>query len=175
MDIDFRKGIPMMKEMLLLRDNGQLNSTQMMWFNSTKSAEEFYDLKNDPYQLNNLINDPRHQKDITVMRKELLKWIKDTSDLGAIPEKVLIKNMWNDQDTPPKTEMPVAISSNNNFTIKCGTKNASIGYRKLGETSWNVYKKPLKMKDTDLEIIAMRIGYEPSEILTLKTRKSTSY
>jgi len=43
-------------------------------------VEEFYDFKNDPDALHNLIDDPGYKKQIDTMRKELLKLMKQTND-----------------------------------------------------------------------------------------------
>ena len=44
--------------------------------------EEFYDFKNDPDGLHNLINDPDYKKEIDKLRKELHDWMKKTNDLA---------------------------------------------------------------------------------------------
>ncbi len=43
-------------------------------------VKEFYDFKNDPDGLHNLIDEPRHKKEIDEMRRQLLQWMKDTDD-----------------------------------------------------------------------------------------------
>ena len=43
-------------------------------------AEEFYDLKNDPNCLNNLIGDPKHANTIEAMQGRLAAWMKKTND-----------------------------------------------------------------------------------------------
>jgi len=42
--------------------------------------EEFYDFKNDPDGLNNLIDDPNYKEQINELRKELHDWMKKTGD-----------------------------------------------------------------------------------------------
>jgi len=42
--------------------------------------EEFYDFKNDPDGLHNLIDDPDYTKNIDEMRASMLKWMKKTGD-----------------------------------------------------------------------------------------------
>lgn len=43
-------------------------------------VEEFYDFASDSDALHNLINDPRHRKEVEMMRKELLEWMRRTND-----------------------------------------------------------------------------------------------
>jgi N-sulfoglucosamine sulfohydrolase len=44
--------------------------------------EEFYDLENDPYCLNNLIDDPTHADEVEAYRGRLLAWMVETGDLA---------------------------------------------------------------------------------------------
>jgi hypothetical protein len=43
-------------------------------------VEEFYDFKNDPDSLHNLIDDPDYKKTIDEMRASMLDWMKKTGD-----------------------------------------------------------------------------------------------
>ena len=43
-------------------------------------TEEFYDFRNDPDALHNLIDDPSYRKKISKFRKELKKRMKDSKD-----------------------------------------------------------------------------------------------
>lgn len=44
---------------------------------------EFYDLQNDPFELNNLASDPAQAKRIETFKKELQAWMKQQGDAGA--------------------------------------------------------------------------------------------
>jgi arylsulfatase A-like enzyme len=64
-------------------EKGRLNDLQQKLLLSSKRAkEELYDLRNDPWELNNLADDPDHSKTLQEMRKILNRWIRDTGDLG---------------------------------------------------------------------------------------------
>ncbi|HUV64547.1 MAG TPA: sulfatase [Sedimentisphaerales bacterium] len=43
-------------------------------------VEEFYDFRNDPDALHNLIDDPGHREEIQNMREALLEWMRKTGD-----------------------------------------------------------------------------------------------
>lgn len=49
-------------------------------FNGGENPEQFFDLKNDPDELNSLINSPKHQKEIKEHRDMLNEWINMTND-----------------------------------------------------------------------------------------------
>ena len=48
-----------------------------------RPAIEFYDTKNDPWELNNLASDRRYAEKIAVMRSSLDSWMEEQGDLGA--------------------------------------------------------------------------------------------
>ena len=72
---------------------GKLNDVQKAFFARTKPKEELYDLDDDPHETNNLIGAESAliQKVANEHRAALEKWIKDTKDLGEVPEKELIQ------------------------------------------------------------------------------------
>ncbi|MBA4148789.1 MAG: sulfatase [Verrucomicrobia bacterium] len=70
---------------------GKLNAVQKLFFAPTKPKEELYDCEADPHEVKNLANDPKHAKKLKELRAALDKWIKETKDLGAVPETELIK------------------------------------------------------------------------------------
>lgn len=70
---------------------GELNAVQRQFFAPTKPAEELYDTQADPHEINNLAALPKNKKTLEEMRAALDRWIKDTGDLGAVPEVELVK------------------------------------------------------------------------------------
>jgi arylsulfatase A-like enzyme len=49
-------------------------------------SNEFYDLENDPWEMNNLIRSPEHQEQIAVMLDDLWTWLEETGGM-QIPLK----------------------------------------------------------------------------------------
>ena len=166
MDIAYRKNIPTMQMLLEMHEKGELNEAQEFWFKPNKPEEELYDWTQDPFQLNNLAEDPAYAEELKRLRGVMDQWIYETEDLGAIPEKELVADMWNGEPAPPKTAKPMA-NTFNELKLSCLTSGASIAWRKSGDKTWNVYTGPIKEKQGDLEVLAMRIGYEPSDTLRL--------
>ena len=56
-----------------------------------RPAEELYDLAEDPHELNNLADDPAHQKLLASLRKKLDAWMEQQGDKGVETE-MLAKN-----------------------------------------------------------------------------------
>lgn len=165
MDIDFRKNIPTMRLLLDRKEKGTLTTEQRFWFKDTKPAEELYDWVKDPYQLHNLADNEAHSETLAELRKAMDDWMLNTEDLGGIPEKELLKQMWNGADTQPVTAKPIVYNSNGMFKIKSLTPGASIAYRKASNKRWEVYTGEMELPKGQYETTAMRIGYEQSEIV----------
>lgn len=165
MDVDYRKGIPTMNMILALKEEGKLNAAQSFWFQETKPEEELYDWQKDPFQLNNLANNPEYAETLAKFRGVLENWVAETNDYGAIPEIEMLNEMWNGENSAPATAKPTAYPTNGKVKLTSLTTGASIAYRKKGETRWEVYTEPVDTKAEQYECMAMRIGYEPSEIV----------
>lgn len=127
-DISYRLQIPMMKELLQLKEEGKLDSTQMSWF-GTKPVEELYDVENDPYELHNLAGDPKYKSKLMELRTAFQNWTKKVGDMGSIPEKEMVKQMWKGGNEPPATDRPEVVQTAGGVKLFCKTKGASIGYQ----------------------------------------------
>ncbi len=54
-----------------------------------KPDEELFDLLNDPWELNNLADDPSYQDKLIEMRTAHARWSDNTKDSGLIPETIM--------------------------------------------------------------------------------------
>jgi len=170
MDLEYRKEQPSMREILRFRDAGKLNATQMRWFQPKGSVEEFYDVKNDPYQLNDLSKDPRYAAELDRFRNVFREWQKAVPDMGSIPEKKMIADMWNGQSSPPVTKQPLIFVGGTKVGIAVETPGASIAYRIITESNvvsdqWEVYRGPFAiLQGQRVEAKAQRIGFLVSSV-----------
>ena len=64
---------------------GKTNEIQSRFF-LPKPVEELFDTENDPWEVNNLADDPEYSEVLLRMRGALTKWMKDIRDAGLIPE-----------------------------------------------------------------------------------------
>jgi len=69
---------------------GNCNEAQSIFWNA-KPAEELYDLKHDPSEVNNLIDNPNYQEKSEELRKACYAWQKDIFDTGFIPESQMVE------------------------------------------------------------------------------------
>ena len=93
--LEYRNQMPLMRHLNKLNESNMLNPEQKIWFQAPKNAEEFYDLKNDPFELNNLITESNYLNELNELRKELDKWLEEINDLGSLKEKDLVKFLTN--------------------------------------------------------------------------------
>ncbi|MGW9684302.1 sulfatase-like hydrolase/transferase [Flagellimonas sp. 2504JD1-5] len=165
----YRERIPTMKELLRMRDQGQLNETQMLWFRESKPKEELYDCLNDPHEINNLAQNPEYAEKLQELSAEMDRWLAEIGDQPNLPERELIDQLWQGAEEQPMTAKPTVIQVGNEIAMECKTKGASIGYRKMGDdpdTPWKIYAAPFKVENgTQLELVAHRIGFKPSEVI----------
>jgi uncharacterized sulfatase len=66
-------------------DGGKLNEAQSRFW-KVKPAEELYDLKADPDEVNNLIRSSEHRAKLRELRDVLRDWCREIRDLGFLPE-----------------------------------------------------------------------------------------
>ena len=69
--VPYLSNMPIYKEMLRLDAEGKLTGNQKAWMAYSRPPEELYDVKADPFQIKNLINDPK--------LKPVLEDLKETS------------------------------------------------------------------------------------------------
>ena len=48
---------------------------------NVQDQDELYDLKKDPYEMKNLINNPKYRKTLLKLEAKLLKWMKKSNDM----------------------------------------------------------------------------------------------
>ncbi len=89
LNVAYRNQMALMKNLNLLNESNLLSDKQKIWFQVPKSNEEFYDLHNDPFELNNLIGEKKFLKEINDLRLQLDNWMNKINDLGDISEKEL--------------------------------------------------------------------------------------
>jgi hypothetical protein len=64
---------------------GKTNELQSVPF-QPKPVEELYDTKNDPWEVNNLADDPAYAEVLQRMREENRRWMAEIRDVGLVPE-----------------------------------------------------------------------------------------
>ena len=164
--VQYREQMPMMRELRRLYAAGELNENQARWLHPTKPKEELYDLEKDPYELNNLAELAVMQDTLAKLRGVLLGWIKETNDLGEIPEQDLIAKWLPDGIQP---QLPPLELEDKNGQIRLISKmaDATILWKAPQDSLWTMYTEPIP-NTFSFEAKAERIGYLDSDVLIVQ-------
>jgi len=65
--------------------SGKCNEAQSVFWNQ-KPSEELYDVTIDPWEVNNLVNDPKYKDVLERLRAENNRWMLEIHDTGLMPE-----------------------------------------------------------------------------------------
>ena len=182
---DYRNQHPVMREILRLRGDGDLEGPAAEWATGNRPAEELYDLEADPHEVENLAEDPDYADVLDRMRGALDDWIDHTDDAGLDPEREQLERMWPDGEQP-QTDAPVFVPNspdergvdpaNDGGTfagplevqISCPTQGTSIVYAtdEGSDAQWELFTGPVELPpgETTLRARAIRYGYAESEV-----------
>lgn len=164
----YREQMPVMQELLQMRDKGELDEFQSQWFRENKDEEELFDVENDPHELNNLAADPAYADKLLELRTEMNRWMTEIDDKGLMPESEYIESVWPDKVQPETAPIDFALNRGG-LTLSSATEGAALGYQIVSEgeglsESWQVYVEPIEFGPGDTVYgIAHRIGYKQSE------------
>lgn len=164
--VSYREQMPMMQELRNLYKSSTLNENQKRWLEPNKPKEELYDLLSDPFELNNLAQNPEMLDTLMLYRKVLDHWITESKDLGRIPERELLSE-WlpnGEMKKLPNLEITVKDSLVTVFSPKL---DATVVWKRPKDSVWTLYSKPLPL-GIEFEAKAERIGYQDSEILMIE-------
>jgi len=97
-----------MQEWLRLQAERKLTGSAALWMRTHRPAEELYDTKADPYQIENLAENPAHQATLERMRHAVAAWMTRIGDQGLINEAEMIRRMW-PGGVQPQTPQPYIV------------------------------------------------------------------
>ncbi len=171
--IAYMELMPTMQEMRRLWAAGKLSGARALYFRPTKPLEELYDTWTDPHEVHNLADDPAYRDVLQRLRRVHENWVRETGDLGLIPEGQLWERL-KPRGQAPRTATPTADPPGGNFEgrvhvrLACPTPGASIAYTTergpAHRVHWKLYTGPIVLTDDAvLRVRAIRYGYDESE------------
>ncbi len=166
LDVQYRKQMGIMQELLRLRDEGGLDPIQARWFRQPKKKEELYDTVADPFEVHDLARDPAYAGEVERLSAALEGWMGRIGDDPLRPETDLVESMW-PGGVQPKTAAPAFSWHDGTVEIECTTEGAAIAYqvdgRGYGPDHWLLYKGPFAARSgSTISATAIRIGYTQS-------------
>lgn len=191
--IPYRDRHPIMREIWKRKAEGTLEPSQAWFARETRPPEELYDIRNDPWEMTNLADDPAYADDLKRLRSECDRWVRDVGDMADLSEAEM-KRIWYPNDERPPTAAPIAVQLGDVSAetiaageqvmedeatlsvpallgLHCATQGASIAYTfETGEADdpqlhWKLYSAPLHLEPGThtLRARAIRIGYTESK------------
>jgi arylsulfatase A-like enzyme len=183
--IIYRNQSDIMQEWLRLQAERKLTGPAALWMRTHRPAEELYDTKADPYQIENLADNPAHRATLERMRHALTEWMARIGDQGLINEAEMIQRMW-PGGVQPQTAQPYIVPRRSTddparmdtlrfkepfeVVIYMPTQGASIGYTmdEGPNAKWRLYTGPI-LVDHPMTIRAKAIRYGYRESLETRT------
>ncbi|MEL7530794.1 MAG: sulfatase [Bacteroidota bacterium] len=168
--LNYRENMPIMQELLRMREEEKLNPVQAQWFRLTRPAEELFDCETDPHEIHNLAEEPVYAEKLAELRAECDRWMTEIKDVGLIPESELIARFQPEGEAfrTAATEMK---SDEDKISLSSQTDGASIAYQYVHpdsslSPSWQVYMEPIAPKEgLEIATVAHRIGYLRSDTI----------
>jgi hypothetical protein len=106
MQPQYRDGRPYVEIPRELAKQGKLTPAQARLWSETRVPEEFYDIENDPHEINNLAGDPAFATELQKHREILEAWMKQSDDQGQYPESIDslrgVLKQWKDKCVNPE-------------------------------------------------------------------------
>ncbi|GAB5449831.1 MAG: sulfatase-like hydrolase/transferase [Halioglobus sp.] len=162
----FRDNIPMMREMRALYERGNLNSEQKRWF-EPPGNERLFDILADPYELQDLSQDPAHAATLQRLRDEVARWQREVGDWSELSEAEMVAKFM-PRGEIEKTPVPKISVVSGVMELVNAVEGASMGYRLDGEP-WRVYDRPVHLHSaTRVQARAVRYGWEESDLVSME-------
>jgi arylsulfatase A-like enzyme len=178
--IIYRNQSSIMQEWFRLQAERRLAGPAALWMRTNRPAEELYDTRSDPDQIENLSADPAHRATLERMREAVSAWMARIADQGLINEGEMIQRMW-PGGVQPETAQPYIVARRSTDTparlatrtftepmevvIYVPTQGASIGYTTEAgpNPKWRLYTGPILVdRPITLRAKAIRYGYKES-------------
>ena len=172
-DIAYMNQMPTMREMRRLHAEGKLEGPETHYFRETKPVEELYDTNADPHEIHNLADNPQYAADLRRLRERLLRWMRETGDVGLIPEPEFdeMKRPGGEYErvAPPAVFLAQKTAGGSfDVYLKSHTPGSSVLWRyekPSGDGKWRLYTAPFPLQEgRALQAKACRLGFRDSDI-----------
>ena len=161
----FRDNLAMTRDMRARFEAGQLNTEQARWFEPF-GEEQLFDIKADPYELNNLASDPDYEPALQRMRSAMDAQLASIEDWSDESEASMVTRFQSDGEQRV-TAAPRLQLKAGSVELRAVTPGSSLGYR-VDNGPWQLYVNPIEFAvGSIVEAKAVRYGWQESEISTL--------
>ena len=159
-NVEYRNQMQTMQVLDSLNNIKSNNEYFSFWYQPQKSDYEFYDVINDPYELNNLIDDSSLVDEIKALKSLLENWMRNCT-YDAFSENQILDLMYPDKMIPLKSSEPIIEQVGQSIIIQPSIMGASIGYKNSIGSSWKPYEIGQFIDVIDVnQVIQYKPGFE---------------
>jgi len=156
-DIDYRKQMAAMQDILRLRDEGRLDRVQSLWFQPTKPTLT---------RCTTSRATPRTARTSRGCGPRSTAWLQEVGDRPERPEAELLEAMWPGR-VQPKTAPPAIAWRDGRVSIECAAEGSAVAYqvdgRGLRPGHWMLYAGSFEARSGSVvTAVSNRVGYAPS-------------
>jgi len=160
--LDYRDQGRIMQSLWRHHAAGTLNSAAAQWF-EPRPEEALYDLAADPWELNNLVDNPDHLPVLSRMRMAYAEWRLKIPDLADEDEASMAERFWPGEGQP-QTPAPTVIQEPDGSLSAQGVAGASVEIN--SGDGWRLYDGgPITQPEGNdqLKLRAVRYGHALSD------------
>ena len=162
-ELDYRDNLDMVRNWRKLFLEKKLTSIESKWF-EPPGERQLYNLFEDPFETNNLINKKEHEHIVRDLDQQLTDFLIRVGDKSELSEDEM-KETFLCNGEICQTAAPTLTWENGKAHLS-SKEGASIGYQAKKSDQWSLYIAPLDL--STFRYKAVRYGFEESEVLVAR-------
>ena len=162
-ELDYRDNLDMVRNWRKLFLEKKLTTIESKWF-EPPGERQLYNLFEDPFETNNLINKKEHEHIVRDLDQQLTDFLIRVGDKSELSEDEMKETLLCDGEIC-QTAAPTLTWENGKAHLS-SKEGASIGYQAKKSDKWSLYIAPLDL--STFRYKAVRYGFEESEVLVAR-------
>ena len=162
-ELDYRDNLDMVRNWRKLFLEKKLTPIESKWF-EPPGERQLYNLFEDPFETNNLINKKEHEQIVRDLDQQLTDFLIRVGDKSELSEDEM-KETFLCNGEICQTAAPTLTWENGKAHLS-SKEGASIGYQAKKSDKWSLYIAPLDLSTFHYK--AVRYGFEESEVLVAR-------
>ena len=162
-ELDYRDNLDMVRNWRKLFLEKKLTTIESKWF-EPPGERQLYNVFEDPFETNNLINKKEHEHIVRDLDQQLTDFLIRVGDKSELSEDEM-KETFLCNGEICQTVAPTLTWENGKAHLS-SKEGASIGYQAKKSDKWSLYIAPLDLSTFHYK--AVRYGFEESEVLVAR-------
>ena len=162
-ELDYRDNLDMVRNWRKLFLEKKLTTIESKWF-EPPGERQLYNVFEDPFETNNLINKKEHEHIVRDLDQQLTDFLIRVGDKSELSEDEMKETLLCNGEIC-QTAAPTLTWENGKAHLS-SKEGASIGYQAKKSDKWSLYIAPLDL--STFRYKAVRYGFEESEVLVAR-------